>query len=73
MLQLFCRDLWNSRHVIRVSVVHIDTALIFILPVFLLSFFLYNVVVPFFLLHSPKTLARPFRDVMISPFHSLSW
>ena len=46
-LQLFCRNLQNSHHLIRVSVVHIDAALILILSVFLFSFFLYIVVVFF--------------------------
>ena len=47
-MQLFCRNLWNSHQLIRISVVHIDAALIFIPSVFLFSFSLYIVVVQLF-------------------------
>ena len=43
--QLFCRDLWNSRHLIGAVVMHIDATLIFILSDFLFRFFLFIVVV----------------------------
>ena len=43
--QLFCRDLWDSRHLIGVVVMQIGAALIFILPDFLFRFFLFIVVV----------------------------
>ena len=42
--QLFCRDLWDSRHLIGVVVMHTDAALIVILTDFLFSFFLFIVV-----------------------------
>ena len=42
--QLFCRDLWDSRHFIGVVVLHIDAALIFILTDFLFRFLLFIVV-----------------------------
>ena len=63
----FCRDLWDSHHLIGVVVMHIDASLMFFLKELLFSFFL---------IHgrfSPKTLAIPFRDLMIYPSHSLSW
>ena len=43
--QLFCRDLWDSHHLIGVVVMHIDAAHTLILTDFLFSFFLFFVVV----------------------------
>ena len=57
--QLFCRDLWDSRHLIGVVVMHIDAALIFILTDFLFSFFLFIVVVKFFV-EFTKDIGNPF-------------
>ena len=66
-LQLFCRDLWDSRHLIGVVVVHISVAFISIVSDSLFRFVLLFVVVKC-LQSSPKTLAIPLRDVMIFPF-----
>ena len=42
--QLFCRDLWDSHHIIGVVVMHTDAALIFVLTEFLFSLFFFFVV-----------------------------
>ena len=66
-LQLFNRDLWDSRHLIGVVVVYISVAFIIIVSDFLFEIRLANCRRIFFL-NSPKTLAIPERDVLISPF-----
>ena len=43
--QLFSRDLWDSRHLIGVVVVHISAAFIFFFSDFLFRFVLFIVVV----------------------------
>ena len=65
-LQLFSRDLWDSRHLIGVVFVHISAAFISIFSDFLFIFVLLIVVVKFYLSNSRQTLAMPLRDVMIS-------
>ena len=64
--QLFCRDLWDSRHLISVVVMHTDAALIFTLSDFWFRFFLFIVDVYFFV-EFAQDIGNPFSDVMISP------
>ena len=64
--QLFCRDLWDSRHLISVVVMHTDAALIFTLSGFWFRLFLFIVDVYFFV-EFAQDIGNPFSDVMISP------
>ena len=57
--QLFCRDLWDSRHFIGVVVTLISAAFIFILSDFLFRFFTLIVVVPF-VVELSKDIGNPF-------------
>ena len=65
--QLFCRDLWDSRNLIGVVVMHIDAALILILSDFLSRFFLF-VVVLIFSVEFSKDIGNPFTTRDDFPF-----
>ena len=70
--QLFCRDLWASRHLIGVVVMHIDAALIFFLTDFFFRLFLFIDVV-YLIVEFPRDIGNPCsrRDVRLP--HSSSW